>query len=70
MMPSPKHLNIIRHYVAFSYQLKAQSGRELQASLKASPEVSFLVEDALGTGVFEGTDNAKATLSHWLGIRG
>ena len=47
----------------FNYQLKAQGGRELQAGTSASPEVSFLLEDALGTGVFEGTDNAKATLS-------
>ncbi len=47
----------------FSYQLKAQGGRELQAGMKASPEVSFELEDALGTGDFEGTDNAKATLS-------
>ena len=47
---------------AFSYQLKAQGGRELHSSLKASPEVSFLVEDALGTGVFEGSDNAKVSL--------
>jgi cobalt-zinc-cadmium efflux system outer membrane protein len=43
----------------FNYQLKAQGGRELQAGTSAS----FLLEDALGTGVFEGTDNAKATLS-------
>ena len=47
----------------FNYQLKAQGGRELQAGMSASPEVSFLLEDALGTGVFEGTDNAQATLS-------
>ena len=47
---------------AFSYQLKAQGGRELQSNMKASPEVSFLVEDAFGTGVFEGTDNTKVTV--------
>lgn len=47
----------------FSYQLKAQGGRELQAGMRASPEVRFVLEDALGTGDFEGTDNAKATLS-------
>ncbi len=47
---------------AFSYQLKAQAGRELHSSLKASPEVSFMVEDVLGTGVFEGSDNAKVSL--------
>ena len=48
---------------SFSHQLKAQDGRELQAGMSASPEVSFLLEDALGTGVFDGTDNAKVTLS-------
>jgi cobalt-zinc-cadmium efflux system outer membrane protein len=48
---------------SFSHQLKAQGGRELQAGMSASPEVTFLLEDALGTGVFEGTDNAQATLS-------
>ena len=47
----------------FSYQLKAQGGRELQAGMRASPEVKFFLEDALGTGDFEGIDNAKATLS-------
>ena len=47
---------------SFSYALKAQSGRSLQAGLAASPEVSFTLEDALGTGVFEGTDNSQATL--------
>lgn len=48
---------------SFTYQLKAQAGRELQAGMSASPEVKFSLEDALGTGVFEGTDNAQATLS-------
>lgn len=47
---------------SFSYALKAQQGRQLQAGLAASPELSFMVEDALGTGVFEGTDNAQMTL--------
>jgi len=48
---------------AFSYQLRAQGGRESQAGMAASPEVNFVVEDALGTGVFDGIDNAQATLS-------
>jgi len=47
---------------SFSYALKAQSGRQLQAGMAASPELSFIVEDALGTGAFEGADNAQATL--------
>jgi cobalt-zinc-cadmium efflux system outer membrane protein len=48
---------------SFSYALKAQQGRQLQAGLTASPELSFMVEDALGTGDFKGLDNAQATLS-------
>lgn len=47
----------------FSYSLKAQGGRQLQASLAASPELSFTIEDAAGTGNFKGVDNAQATLS-------
>jgi cobalt-zinc-cadmium efflux system outer membrane protein len=46
----------------FSYALKAQSGRQLQASLAASPEMSFVVEDVLGSRNFKGMDSAQATL--------
>ncbi len=45
------------------YQLKAQQGLELQAGFAASPELSFVVEDALGTGDFTGSDMAQATLN-------
>jgi len=48
---------------SFSYALKAQAGRQLQAGLSASPKLSFNIEDAAGTGDFTGTDNAQATLS-------
>jgi len=47
---------------AFSYALKAQGGRQLQASLAASPEVSLSIEDALGSGPFDEIDNAQMTL--------
>jgi len=47
----------------FSYALKAQAGRQLQAGFSSSPELSFSIEDAAGTGGFTGTDNAQATLS-------
>jgi len=47
---------------AFSYALKAQSGRQLQANLAASPEISLSIEDALGSGPFDGIDNAQVTL--------
>ena len=47
---------------AFSYELKIQDGRQLQASLPASPEVSISIEDTLGSGPFSGIDNAQMTL--------
>ena len=48
----------------FNYALKAQAGRQLQAGLSASRELSFAIEDAAGTGGFTGTDNAQATLKY------
>lgn len=48
---------------SFSYQLKAQDGRELQASMSASPEINFGIEGVFGSGNYDGTDQAQATLS-------
>lgn len=48
---------------SFNFALKAQSGRQFQAGLAASPELSFTIEDALGSGEFNSMDNAQATLS-------
>lgn len=57
--------------VAFGYQLQAQDGRVLQAGLAPNPELSFTVENALGTGEFSGTDAAETTLSiAWILERG
>lgn len=47
----------------FQYQLQAQQGRMVQADLSPKPEVSLTVEDALGSGGFNGFDNSQATLS-------
>jgi len=47
----------------FSFSLKAQAGRQLQAGLSESPDLSFSIEDAAGSGQYKGTDNAQATLS-------
>lgn len=47
----------------FNYELKAQAGRQLQAGLSPSPELNFTVENAVGTGEFNGTENAQVTLS-------
>ena len=56
---------------AFDYQLKAQQGRVLQARLAPSPELSFELEDALGTGDNRGVESAQATLSiSWVVERG
>jgi cobalt-zinc-cadmium efflux system outer membrane protein len=57
--------------VAFGYQLQAQDGRVLQAGLAPNPELSIMVENALGTGDFTGVDGAETTLSiAWILDRG
>jgi cobalt-zinc-cadmium efflux system outer membrane protein len=38
--------------IAFGHQIQAQDGRVLQAGLAPNPELSFTVENALGTGEF------------------
>jgi outer membrane protein, heavy metal efflux system len=48
---------------SFGYQLKAQQGLELQAGMAASPELNFIVEDALGTGDFKRAKKAQLTLN-------
>ncbi len=48
---------------AFDFQLKAQQGRVQQAGLAPSPELSFELEDILGSGNNTGIDSAQATLS-------
>ncbi len=56
---------------AFDYQLKAQQGRVQQAGLAPSPQLSFQLEDVLGTGNNKGVDGAQATLSiGWVLERG
>ena len=48
---------------SFQFQNKAQQGRVVQAGLSPKPEVSLVVEDALGNGDLNGFDNAQTTLS-------
>lgn len=48
---------------SFSYQVKAQQGRERQAGMSASPEFNIIVEDVLGSGNFKGADSAQLTLN-------
>ena len=57
--------------IAFGHQLQAQDGRVLQAGLAPNPELSFTVENFLGTGLYTGTEAAEATLSiAWILERG
>ncbi len=56
---------------SFDYRLKVQQGRVQQAGLAPSPELSFQLEDVLGTGNNKGLDSAQATLSiSWVLERG
>lgn len=48
---------------AFAYELEAQLGRVRQAGARPSPELSVLVENALGTGAFNSFDAAETTIS-------
>lgn len=48
---------------AFAYELEAQQGRVRQAGARPSPEVSLLVENALGSRQRSGFDAAETTLS-------
>lgn len=52
---------------SFQFQNKAQQGRLVQAGLPAKPEVTLMLEDALGNGDLEGFDNSQTTLSvNWV----
>lgn len=46
----------------FIYRLEAQQARVTQAGVSPKPEFSVTVEDALGSGVYEGFDSAQTTL--------
>lgn len=48
---------------AFGYELEAQLGRVRQAGARPNPEVSVLVENALGTGARSSLDAAETTIS-------
>jgi len=57
--------------IAFGYQIRAQQGRLQQSELKPQPELGLLVENALGSGDFQGIDSAETTLSlAWVLERG
>lgn len=52
-----------KELAAFDYRLKEQAGRIEQAELIPNPNLSLVVEDAVGSGSFEGFDSATTTLS-------
>ena len=57
--------------IAFGYQIHAQQGRLQQSELKPNLQLGLLVENALGSGDFEGIDSAETTLSlAWVLERG
>jgi len=57
--------------IAFGYQIEAQHGRVIQAELRPNLELGLAVENALGSGEFEGIDRAETTLSlGWVLERG
>ena len=57
--------------IAFGYQIHAQQGRLQQSELKPNLQLDLLVENALGSGEFEGIDSAETTLSlAWVLERG
>ncbi|CAE7741401.1 czcB, partial [Symbiodinium necroappetens] len=57
--------------VAFGYQIEAQQGRVTQSRLRPNPELGVTIENALGSGEFEGIDRAETTLSlSWVLERG
>ncbi|NOX49097.1 MAG: TolC family protein [Gammaproteobacteria bacterium] len=57
--------------IAFGYQIEAQRGRLTQSELRPNPELGVQVENALGSGNFEGIDRAETTLSlGWVLERG
>jgi cobalt-zinc-cadmium efflux system outer membrane protein len=57
--------------IAFGYQIEAQRGRLIQSELRPNLELGVLVENALGSGEFDGIDRAETTLSlGWILERG
>jgi len=57
--------------MAFGYQIQAREARVVQSGLRPNPELTVVVENALGTGEFQGIDGAETTISvAWVLERG
>ena len=62
-----KALEHNKELAAFEYRRKEQAGRLQQAGLVPNPELKLVVEDALGSAIYEGFDRAQTTLSlEWV----
>jgi cobalt-zinc-cadmium efflux system outer membrane protein len=48
---------------AFEYRIAEQQGRLEQAGLLPNPQLDLSIEDAAGSGIYEGFDSAQTTLS-------
>ena len=48
---------------AYAHRMNSQQGYITQAGVGSAPEIGLTVEDALGSGEFNGVDNAQTTLS-------
>lgn len=52
---------------AFEYRLEEQDGRRQQAGLVPNPELKLVIEDAAGSGIYNGFERAQTTLSlEWV----
>ncbi len=50
------------HLKAFSFEKRAKEARALQSGLRPNPKLNILVEDAAGTGGFDGFDQSQTTI--------
>jgi outer membrane protein, heavy metal efflux system len=50
------------HLKAFSFEKRAKEARSLQSGLRPNPKLNILVEDAAGTGGFDGFEQSQTTI--------
>lgn len=56
-----------KELAAFEFRLREQAGRVEQAGLLPNPELKLVLEDAVGSGTYDGFDRAETTLSlEWV----
>jgi cobalt-zinc-cadmium efflux system outer membrane protein len=52
-----------KHLAAYQYRITEQQGRVEQAGLLPNPQLDVFIEDAAGSGRYEGFDSAQTTIS-------